>query len=329
MIELINVTKSFAHKTALEAVSLLIESDAIVGFVGTDGAGKTALLQLIASLIKPTSGEIFVADASTVTDAEIVRRLVGYMPAQFGAYSDLTVGEYLRFFAACYDVHANEINTAIDNLLQLVDLHHRRDDRIEPLTQSAKQRLALARTLVHDPQVLLLDEPFAKLDPRAQVEMSALISELSDMGKTIVLTAASLPPIQSLCTHIGLMHEGRLVAFDWTDAIKQRAPSDRRVQIKFMGDVPTALRVLNESPNIHDAHEVAPLDAPTSQPNAIGLREIVADYNGDYQQAAHLLKQLMRSGTQVVVFHEIANTDWTITPDTQVALVEESVDATT
>ncbi len=182
-IELIGLTKRFGSRCAVENLNLEVSSGEIFGFVGPNGSGKTTTIRMIAGLLLPSKGKVLVNGLSVEQSLKEIKGLIGYMPDQFGVYPDVTVWEYLDFFSACYKIEAAKRNGLIDGLLELVDLSHRRMDKVDQLSHGLKQRLSLARTLLHEPKILLLDEPAAGLDPRARVEIRALLAELSRYGQ--------------------------------------------------------------------------------------------------------------------------------------------------
>ncbi len=189
IIETRDLVKRYGKLTAINHLSLQVPRGAIYGFVGPNGAGKTSTMRILTTLMLPSSGQAFVNGHEVTKDPRAVRRAIGYMPDFFGVYDDMKVWEYLDFFAACYDIPEADRPGLINDLLELVDLTHRRDDMVDKLSRGMKQRLCLARTLAHDPQVLILDEPASGLDPRARVEIRELLVELSKMGKTIFFSS--------------------------------------------------------------------------------------------------------------------------------------------
>src|SRR3970040_2299545 len=212
IIETYHLTKRYGKLTAVSDLSLSVEQGAIYGFVGPNGAGKTTTMRMITTLLQPTSGEAWVAGASITRNPRGVRRAIGFMPDFFGVYDDMKVWEYLDFFAACYEIPEAARAGLVNNLLELVDLSHRREDMVDTLSRGMKQRLCLARTLAHDPQVLILDEPASGLDPRARIEIRELLVELAGMGKTIFFSTHILADVAEICTQVGIIEAGRLVA---------------------------------------------------------------------------------------------------------------------
>src|SRR5258707_15155009 len=212
IIETKDLVKKYGKLTAVNHLSLKVPRGSIYGFVGPNGAGKTSTMRILTTLMLPSSGQAFVAGHEVTKDPRAVRRVIGYMPDFFGVYDDMKVWEYLDFFAACYDIPEKDRTGLVNDLLELVDLGHRRQDMVDKLSRGMKQRLCLARTLAHDPQVLILDEPASGLDPRARVEIRELLVELSKMGKTIFFSSHILADVAEICTHIGIVEAGQIVA---------------------------------------------------------------------------------------------------------------------
>ncbi|HEX2915502.1 MAG TPA: ABC transporter ATP-binding protein [Chloroflexia bacterium] len=204
---------------ALEDFTLTIPQGCIFGLIGANGAGKSSVLRILATLVKPDKGDAYVAGYSVRRYPQEVRRLIGYMPDEYGLYKDMRVGEYLDFFAACYGINGKRRTRLVSELLELVDLQNYRNDELRDLSRGMRQRLILAHTLVHDPKVLLLDEPASGLDPRARVELRELLRELSQMGKTIVLSSHVLSEVQMMCDRLGIMALGRLISYGPTDVV--------------------------------------------------------------------------------------------------------------
>lgn len=223
IIETKDLRKRYGKFDAVNGLSLEVPVGSIYGFVGPNGAGKTTTMRMLTTLTRPTAGQAWVAGHSVTQEPRAVRRAIGYMPDEFGVYDDMRVWEYLDFFAACYDIPENTRRGLIDDLLELVDLTHRREDMVDKLSRGMKQRLSLARTLAHDPQILILDEPASGLDPRARVEIRELLVELSKMGKTIFFSSHILADVSEICTHIGIIEAGQMVA--------QGSMEDMRLQL--------------------------------------------------------------------------------------------------
>jgi ABC-2 type transport system ATP-binding protein len=211
MIELENVTKDFGHLKAVDSLNLQIREGEIFGFIGPNGAGKTTTIRMLATLLRPTSGKIRIAGLDPEIEPGEVRKIIGYMPDQFGVYPDLVVWEYLDFFGAAYQISRDSRPRLIDDVLELTDLTGKKYELVESLSRGMKQRLCLAKTLLHDPALLLLDEPASGLDPRARIEIRELLKELKKMNKTILISSHILAELADFCTSIGIIERGQLV----------------------------------------------------------------------------------------------------------------------
>src|SRR5271166_4352536 len=211
MIETRDLTKMYGDLYALDRLTIKLERGDVYGFIGPNGAGKTTTMRILATLLNPTLGEASVCGYSIYNNAKEIRRVMGYMPDFFGVYDDMKVVEYLEFFAAAYRIKGPERRKKCDQVLELVDLGYKRDALVTSLSRGMTQRLGLARVLLHEPQVLLLDEPASGLDPRARIEMRELIKELRNMGKTILLSSHILPELADMCNKIGIIERGKLL----------------------------------------------------------------------------------------------------------------------
>lgn len=228
-----NLCKRYGSLAAVDNLNLRIEQGAIYGLIGPNGAGKTTTFSMLASLLRPTSGSAFIAGVDVRAHPDQVRRKVGYMPDIVGVYDNLQVDEYLRFFASAYHVRKREWPALIDALLELVELTDKREAMVNSLSRGMKQRLSLARALVHDPSVLVLDEPASGLDPRARVELRDLLNELRAMGKTIVISSHILVELQEMCTEIGIMQGGKLLVSGSPDSILAKVGGTRRIRVRY------------------------------------------------------------------------------------------------
>lgn len=210
---------------AIRDIDLDLGQGDLFGFIGPNGAGKTTTMRIVATLLEPTEGEAYVCDYSIYTHPKEIRRLVGFMPDFFGVYDDMTVIEYLEFFAAAYRIGPQARRKRCNEMLEVVDLDFKRDAYANTLSRGQTQRLGLARTLLHDPAVLLLDEPLSGLDPRARIEMRALMRRLGAMGKTIIVSSHILPELADVCNKVGIIDSGRMIASnDVASIIKQVSP---------------------------------------------------------------------------------------------------------
>ena len=216
------LTKTYGDLHAIYRLDLTLDKGDVYGFIGPNGAGKTTTMRILATLLNPTSGEASVCGQSIYNNAKEIRRMIGYMPDFFGVYDDMKVIEYLEFFAAAYRINGMTRKKICDDVLELVDLGYKRDALVTSLSRGMTQRLGLARVLLHDPDVLLLDEPASGLDPRARIEIRGLLKELRKMGKTILVSSHILPELADICNKIGIIERGELlVSGDVTEVMKQ------------------------------------------------------------------------------------------------------------
>ncbi|MFN8411370.1 MAG: ABC transporter ATP-binding protein [Anaerolineales bacterium] len=297
IIEFQNVSKNFARRKAVDTVNLKIESGEIFGLVGPNGAGKTTTMRMLVTLLKPDQGEILVGGHSVSKAPYEVRKLIGFMPDAFGVYGDMTVHEYLEFFAACYHVPKVQRPNLIKDLLELVDISHRRDDMVDTLSTGLKQRLGLARVLIHDPNILVLDEPASGLDPRARVEIRELLLEVARLGKTILFSSHILADVAELCTRVGIMENGKLAALGTLDQLSQKVVPHRLIEIGLLDRGEEAQAYLNSKEDISAVR----LQTDSSKNNR-PLLEI--DFNGDDSALHGILASLITQGFSVVHFSE-------------------------
>ena len=211
MIETVNLTKKYGELIALDNLNLTIDEGTCFGFIGPNGAGKTTTIKILATLLKPTWGEARVDGHVIGYQNHLIRPVIGYVPDFLGAYEDMLVSEYLEFFAACYGIHGERRQRVIGEVLELTDLTSKRAADVNGLSRGMQQRLSVARVLLHDPKVLLMDEPSSGLDPRARIEMRELLKELRRMGKTILISSHILSELAELCTAVGIIEQGKLV----------------------------------------------------------------------------------------------------------------------
>jgi ABC-2 type transport system ATP-binding protein len=231
MIELENVTKNFGHLKAVDSLNLQIREGEIFGFIGPNGAGKTTTIRMLATLLRPTSGKIRIAGIDPEIEPGEVRKIIGYMPDQFGVYPDLVVWEYLDFFGSAYQISRDSRPRLIDDVLELTDLTGKKYELVESLSRGMKQRLCLAKTLLHDPALLLLDEPASGLDPRARIEIRELLKELKKMNKTILISSHILAELADFCTSIGIIERGQLVVSGSITDIEARISLARQYRL--------------------------------------------------------------------------------------------------
>jgi ABC-2 type transport system ATP-binding protein len=294
LVEIAGLIKRYGDLTALKGLDLTVEEGAVFGFVGPNGAGKTTTMRILATLLEPTAGEAWVAGHSVTKDRRAVRRAIGYMPDFFGVYGDMKVWEYLDFFSACYEIPTATRRQLVDDLLALVELSHRADDYVDTLSRGMKQRLCLARTLAHDPQLLILDEPASGLDPRARVEIRELLRELQAMGKTIFVSSHILSEIEGVCTHIGIIEGGELVALGTLPEIRRQLQVHRVIRVNLLNRFDEAEQWLAAQPTVTAVDDVA----------QNGDRYLAVTVNGGDQALAALLRALVGAGFPVIDYHE-------------------------
>ena len=254
MIETVDLTKKYGDFFALESLTLKLEQGDLFGFIGPNGAGKTTTIRLLSTLLSPSWGEASVCGYSIYTHPREIRRAIGYMPDIFGVYDDMRVIEYLEFFAAAYRIDGPARRKVAEHSLDLVDLGVKRDELVTSLSRGMTQRLGLARVLLHDPQVLLLDEPASGLDPRARIEMRGLLKRLQDLGKTILVSSHILPELADICNRVGIIEYGQLLAQgDVTDLLAQ-VRGRPIICIKVGGDPEKSVRLLEDCPGIAEVN---------------------------------------------------------------------------
>ncbi len=291
MISVENLTKRYGGRPALDQVSFEVPEREIFGFVGPNGAGKTTTLRILAALLEPTDGKAFIDGADVTKQPDKIHTRVGYMPDFFGVYDQLTVAEYLDFYAACYRQPKERRTKIVDDLLALIGMSDRKNQAVDTLSRGLKQRVCLARALVHDPVVLLLDEPASGLDPRARVEMREILKELQRMGKTIIISSHILPELTELCTTIGIIDHGHMRATGPVRDVIARLSTGRRIRITVLGAKEDAVAVLTPLPSVRNVQMI----------NG-GLE---AEYEGDESTAADILLALTTAGVRVSNFSQM------------------------
>lgn len=296
IIETQALTKTYNGRIAVNELNLSVGEGDIYGFVGPNGAGKTSTIRILCTLLSATGGEAFVSGYSVSRNPREVRRMIGYMPDYFGVYDDMKVWEYLDFFGACYGIAPAERSKLTGDLLELVDLDHRRDDFVDKLSRGMKQRLSLARTLVHDPQILILDEPASGLDPRARVEIRELLMELSRMGKTIFFSTHILADVAEICTRVGIIEEGRMVATGDIGELHQIARPDRKIQLATLNSNDEVARTLEGT--------AAVSQVAFSNGAADNRSRLEFTFNGDDAALSLLVEHLVQNGIRIVHLSE-------------------------
>ena len=295
MIAVEGLRKQFGRHVALQAVDFEVPQGEIFGFLGPNGAGKTTTIRILATLTAPDAGTATIAGIPVDRGSYQVRKLIGYMPDFFGVYDRLSTLEYLEFYADCHDVPSRRRRAVARELLDLVDLTARGGDQVDTLSRGMKQRLCLARALVHNPQVLLLDEPASGLDPRARIEMRELIRELRRMGKTILISSHIVPEVEELCTWIGVIDRGRMVEVGPKADVLLRASGGRRLRLELAGADPGTLVTAQK--------KVAERDGVI----AVDVVETCLEISVEDQFVNHrLLRDLVQAGFDVESFTPLA-----------------------
>ena len=245
-----NLTKRYGALTALDALSLELQSGDIFGFIGPNGAGKSTTMKILAGLLEPTSGAASVLGKNVADNGDFVRRSVGYMPDFIGVYEDLKVSEYLEFFASAYGIPRKLRKKIVGDVLELTDLKYKQDAFVDSLSRGMTQRLSLARVLVHDPPVLLLDEPASGLDPRARIEIRELLKELRRLGKTILISSHILSELGEFCNKLGIIERGKLLVAGTVEELMIRARAHPVISVQVVGDPQAAIHALKSDPRV-------------------------------------------------------------------------------
>ena len=290
MITLTGFGKDYGDFTAVDTMDLHIDAGETFGFIGPNGAGKSTTIRFLATLLRASRGSGEVAGCDVMGDPVGVRQNVGYMPDNFGVYDGMRVWEFLDFFAVAYRIGRTERKQIIDNVLELLDLTHKRDDFVNGLSRGMKQRLCLAKTLVHDPPVLILDEPASGLDPRARVEVKALLKELRKMGKTILISSHILTELADCCTSIGIIERGQLLMHGPIESVYRQIRRNRIVEIQFTSGEEAGLSILRSAPELRSL-EIEP-------------NQVVAELEMDDEGLAKLMEHLITEGVRMRSFND-------------------------
>jgi ABC-2 type transport system ATP-binding protein len=291
------LVKRYDGTLAVAGVDLTVEAGEIFGQVGPNGAGKTTTLRILATLLAPSAGTAEIAGMSVTRNPDQVRRVIGFMPDSFGVYDDMKVWEYLDFFARCYGIAPAARRRVITDLLELVDLAPKRLEYVQTLSRGMQQRLCLAHSLVHDPQVLLLDEPASGLDPRARVELRELLRELRAMGKTILISSHILPELEELCTSVAIIDRGQVLAQGRVAEIEKRLRFGAVLRVKLLLEGEALEAARDRLAGDDDVASAVLLDDGTIE---LGFR-------GDDEATARLLKETVAAGLPVVSFSRAAS----------------------
>ena len=290
MIELINFTKRYGNLTAVDGLNLKIGPGEMFGFIGPNGAGKSTTIRFLATLLKATGGDGVVDGHRVSREPLAVRRSVGYMPDAFGVYDGMKVWEFLDFFALAYQIPRARRKQVIGDVLDLLDLMSKRDHYVNTLSRGMKQRLCLAKTLVHDPPVLILDEPASGLDPRARVEVKALLKELRRMGKTILISSHILSELADCCSSIGIIERGKLLLHGPIEDVYRRIRANRTIKIRFLDGMDKGLSIIRS--------------VPETQNVEVDGKKVTVELAANDRQVAALLERLVGAGVELSNFSE-------------------------
>ncbi|MCH2571860.1 MAG: ABC transporter ATP-binding protein [Planctomycetes bacterium] len=290
MIEIKDFSKSYGDFLAVNHLNLHIQKGEIFGFIGPNGAGKSTTIRFLAIFLKASQGEGFIGGFSVTKQPLEVRRTIGYMPDSFGVYEGMRVWEFLDFFSVAYQISQTRRKQVLSDVLELLDLTHKRDDYVSGLSRGMKQRLCLAKTLVHDPPVLILDEPASGLDPRARLEIKALLKELQSMGKTILISSHILSELADCCSSIGIIERGQLLMAGPIQEIYDRIQDHRQIHMKILEGMDRAIRLLQNHSNTLD---IQPFED-----------RILLRFSGSDDDLSALLESLLLEKVRVLEFSE-------------------------
>ena len=292
MIEIVKLTKKYGHVTALDDLSLRLSEGTVFGFVGANGAGKSTTFLILSTLLQPTSGTVMIDGLDITKHPEEIRKRIGYMPDFFGIYDQLKAHEYLDFYGASYGIPTSKRESLIPELLELVNLTEKRDAYVDSLSRGMKQRLCLARSLIHDPSVLLLDEPASGLDPRARIEMRDILKSLKKMGKTILISSHILPELAEMCDEIGVIDNGKLIAQGAVAEIQAKLMGDKTITARIASESAAAILFFEENPWV------------TSVTKSTNDKLLTLTFTGSDVEQFQLLRQAVLSGIQIISFTE-------------------------
>ena len=297
MLKIENLTKKYGKFQALDNLNLHIEKGEIFGFVGPNGAGKTTTMRIVCGLLKATSGSVYVDGVDAIANPEDIKRKVGYVPDFFGVYDNLQVMEYMEFYGSMYGMKKEEVAEISKGLLELVNLSDKENEFVDTLSRGMKQRLCVARALIHNPDLLVLDEPNSGLDPRARFEMKEVLKNLGAMGKTIIISSHILPELSEMCSSIGIMERGKLIASGKVDEIMQKSRGMQPIKMRaFAPDYETAEEA-------HNYISIVLKEQPLVNKVNFTEDEILVSFGGDEKEAAQLLKTLFDRNILVSNFY--------------------------
>ncbi len=290
MLEIKDLVKNYGKFTAVDRLTLSVGKGAICGFVGPNGAGKTTTMRIMSGLLNASSGSVIIDGVDVTKNPRALREKIGYMPDFFGVYDNLKVTEYMDFYAGAYGIAYKDRASIIDNLLEIVDLSHKKESYVDSLSRGMKQRLCLARSLVHDPELLILDEPASGLDPRARVEMKEALKQLQEMGKTIIISSHILPELAEMCTEVCIINRGKLAAQGSVHEIMQKLSQKRIIHVEPLREMGQMIQILKEQPMIRSISE--------------NTKAVEFDFTGTNEELSGILKQIILADIPLLSFKE-------------------------
>lgn len=291
MLEIKNLNKKYGKFTAVDNLELNVAEGEIFGFVGPNGAGKTTTMKIICGLLSADSGEVIVDGVDAIKNSKKIKEKIGYMPDFFGVYDNLKVSEYLEFYASIYNINGKDRDKVCGDLLELVDLTSKKDSYVDSLSRGMKQRLCLARSLVHNPKLLVLDEPASGMDPRARYEMKEILRTLKDMNKTIIISSHILPELAELCSTIGIIERGKILLRGTVDEIMLKVYRNKGIKIRVQDKLEAAVTTLKEFPNVDNI--------------TTGENTIQAYFEGGDEDMSNMLRTLVTRNIPVVSFSQL------------------------
>ncbi len=289
MLYINNLTKNYGSFTAVNHLTLHIPEGDLFGFVGPNGAGKTTTIRIVCGLLRASGGSVRIGTTAAAVGSKEMKRLIGYVPDFFGVYDNLKVREYMDLYGSMYGMYSRDIAKLSDDLLELVNLTDKKEFYVDTLSRGMKQRLCVARALLHNPKLLILDEPSSGLDPRARVEMKELLKNLHSMGKTIVISSHILSELSEMCTSIGIMNGGQLITAGRIEDIMQQLGGGKRIHIQIVSDMETAVRLLKEQANV--------------RVESVRENEIIVSNNGTDEEISALIGRLIQNQVVLTGFY--------------------------
>lgn len=290
MLHINNLTKNYGSFTAVDNLTLHIPEGELFGFVGPNGAGKTTTIRIVCGLLKATGGKVQIGDTTEKVGSKNMKRQIGYVPDFFGVYDNLKVKEYMDLYGSMYGMNSRDIAKLSDDLLELVNLTDKKEFYVDTLSRGMKQRLCVARALLHNPKLLILDEPNSGLDPRARVEMKEVLKNLHSMGKTIVISSHILSELSEMCSSIGIMNKGKLVASGKIDEIMHRMSGGKNIHIRIENNMETAVRVLKETAGV--------------VVDSVRENEVLISYSGTDEEMCALIARLIENKVLLTGFRK-------------------------